>query len=207
MNKKQRDRKNKKRAIKVGEWKREGRTVRYVDVQFLMTVGGKTFAGKRFHYGRGRTTSACDLEQLASIIMMWEHTVNFGSTYADEFLKEVEGKIANRSGLTADQIFTKHWVNYRETIEEDFERKNKGVAGEWFCEHENDCLKNSTGMWLDSFFREPLPIKLAILYGIYRLGYETDGFDGMKKEIEEIPQYIKDIVDGIIASSRKDKED
>lgn len=48
---------------------------------------------------------------------------------------------------------------------------------------------------------------LKILYGIYRLWYETDGFDGMKKEIEEIPQYIKDIVDGIIASSRKAKEE
>lgn len=203
MNKKQRDRKNKKRAVKVGELKMKDRTVRYVDVQFLMTVGGKPYAGKRFHYRRGRSTSACDMEQLASIIMMWENAVDFGSTHADEFLHEVEGKIANRSGLTADEIFKKHWVNFRETIEEEFERKNKGVPGDWFCEHENDYLKHSTGMWLDSFFREPLPVKLAVLYGIYRIGYETDGFDGMRKELEEIPQHIKEIVDGMIAESKK----
>lgn len=178
-------------------------TIRYVDVQFLMTVGGKPYAGKRFHYRRGRSTSACDMEQLASIIMMWEKAVDFGSTHADEFLQEVEGKIANRSGLTADEIFKKHWVNFRETIEEEFERKNKGVPGDWFCEHENDYLKHSTGMWLDSFFRSPLPVKLAVLYGIYRIGYETDGFDGMRKELEEIPQHIKEIVDGMIAESKK----
>ena len=52
MTKKQRDRKNRKRAIKVGELSLKNRTVRYVEVQFLMKVGGKVFGGKRFHYRR-----------------------------------------------------------------------------------------------------------------------------------------------------------
>ncbi len=102
MNKKQRNRKNRNRAIKVGEWKTQDRTVRYVDVEFLMKVGGKVFGSKRFHYGRGRSTSAPDLEQLARIILRWEKTADFGTTHADDFIREVEGRIANRSGLTAD---------------------------------------------------------------------------------------------------------
>lgn len=204
MNKKQRDRKNRKRAIKVGEWKTKNRTVRYVDVQFLMKVGGKVFGSKRFHYNRGRSTSASDLEQLAQIILRWEKTVDFGTTNADDFLREVEGKIANRSGLTADEIIRKYWVNYRETVEQAFERDNKGNPDHWLYKSENDCLRTSAGMWLDSFFKEPLPLKLAVLYGIYRIGYATDGFDGMRQEIEQVPQYIKDIVDGMIEQSKKE---
>ena len=206
MNKKQRDRKNRKRAIKVGEWKTKNRTVRYVDVQFLMKVGGKVFGSKRFHYNRGRSTSASDLEQLAQIILRWEKTVDFGSTNADDFLHEVEGKIANRSGLTADEIIRKYWVNYRETVEQEFERDNKGNQDHWLYKNDNDCLRTSAGMWLNSFFHEPMPIKLAVLYGIYRIGYATDGFDGMRQEIEQMPQYIKDIVDGMIEQSKKKKD-
>jgi len=206
MTKKQRDRKNRKRAIKVGELSLKNRTVRYVEVQFLMKVGGKVFGGKRFHYKRGRSTSASDLEQLARIILSWENTVNFGSTHADEFLREVEGRIANRSGLTADELFRKYWVNYRETMEQEFERDNKGDAGHPLYQHENDCLRYSAAMWLNSFFNEPLPMKLALLYGIYRIGYAADGFDGMRQEIEQIPQTIRDIVDGMIEKS-KNKED
>ena len=206
MTKKQRDRKNRKRAIKVGELSLKNRTVRYVDVQFLMKVSGKVFGGKRFHYKRGRSTSASDLEQLARIIMSWEKTVDFGSTHADEFLREVEGRIANRSGLTADELFRKYWVNYRETVEQEFERDNMGAADHPLYQHENDCLKYSAAMWLNSFFNEPLPMKLALLYGIYRIGYAADGFDGMRQEIEQIPHTIRDIVDGIIEKS-KNKED
>ena len=206
MTKKQRDRKNRKRAIKVGELSLKNRTVRYVEVQFLMKVGGKVFGGKRFHYKRGRSTSASDLEQLARIIMSWEKTVDFGSTHADEFLREVEGRIANRSGLTADELFRKYWVNYRETVEQEFERDNMGAADHPLYQHENDCLKYSAAMWLNSFFNEPLPMKLALLYGIYRIGYAADGFDGMRQEIEQIPHTIRDIVDGIIEKS-KNKED
>lgn len=206
MTKKQRDRKNRKRAIKVGELSLKDCTVRYVDVQFLMKVGGKVFGGKRFHYQRGRSTSASDLELLARIIMSWEKTVDFGTTHADEFLREVEGRIANRSGLTADELFRKYWVNYRETVEQEFERDNKGVADHPLYQHENDCLKYRVTMWLHSFFNEPLPIKLALLYGIYRIGYAADGFDGMRQEIEQIPHTIRDIVDGMIVKS-KNKED
>lgn len=205
MTKKQRDRKNRKRAIKVGELSLKNRTVRYVEVQFLMKVGGKVFGGKRFHYKCGRSTSASDLEQLARIIMSWEKIVDFGSTHADEFLREVEGRIANRSGLTADELFRKYWVNYRETVEQEFERDNKGAADYPYYQHENDCLKYSAAMWLHSFFNEPLPMKLALLYGIYRIGYAADGFDGMRQEIEQIPHTIRDIVDGMIEKS-KNKE-
>lgn len=203
MKKKLRDRKNKKHAVKVGERKWGDKTVRYVDVQFQMKIGGKVFGNKRFHYNRGRYTSASDLEQLARLILSWEKTVNFGTTHADEFIREVEGKIANRSGLTADEIIRKYWVNYRETIEQEFERDNKGNPDHWLYKSENDCLRTSAGMWLDSFFREPLPLKLAVLYGIYRIGYASEGFEGMRQEIEQIPQYIRDIVDKMIVESKQ----
>jgi len=206
MNKKQRDRKNRNRAVKVGEWKMQDRTVRYVDVEFLMKVGGKVFGGKRFHYGRGRSTSASDLEQLARIILRWEKTVDFGTTHADDFLREVEGRIANRSGLTADEIIRKYWVNYRETVEQEFERDNKGNPDHWLYKNENDCLRTSAGMWLHSFFNEPLPLKLAVLYGIYRIGYATDGFDGMRQEIEQMPQSVRDLVDKMIVESKQKEE-
>ena len=207
MNKKQRDRKNRKKAIKVGEWKAKDHTAQYVDVEFLMRVGGKVFGGKRFHYNRGRSTSAFDLEQLAQIILRWEKTVDFGSTHADDFIREVEGKIANRSGLTADEIIQKYWVNYRETVEKQFESDNKGRPDHWLYKSENDCLRTSAGMWLDSFFHEPLPLKLAVLYGIYRIGYATDGFDGMRQEIEQMPQSIRDIVDKMIEESKKTEDE
>ena len=138
--------------------------------------------------------------------MSWEKIVDFGTTYADEFLREVEGRIANRSGLTADELFRKYWVNYRETVEQEFERDNKGAADHPLYQHENDCLKYSAATWLHNFFNEPLPMKLALLYGIYRIGYAADGFDGMRQEIEQIPHTIRDIVDGMIEKS-KNKED
>lgn len=204
MNKKQRDRKNRKREIRVKDVNFGARTVRFVDVQLLMKVGGKTYAGKRIHYRRGQQTSACDLEQLASIIMMWEKIVSDGSTYADDFLREVEGKIANHSGLTADEIFRKHWVNFRETIDEEFERKNKGLPGELWCEHENDYIKNMTGLSLDSFDRKPMPCKLAFLYGIMKLYYKGDDYDELKRDMDGLPQYLRDIVDGIIKKGTKE---
>ena len=175
-----------------------------MDVQILMTVGGKTYAGKRIHYRRGLQTSACDLEQLASIIMMWERIVSGGSTYADEFLREVEGKIANRSGLTADEIFRKHWVNFRETIDEEFERKNKGIPGELWCEHENDYIKNMTGLSLDAFDKKPMPCKLAFLYGIMKLYYKGDDYEELKRDMDGLPQYLRDIVDKMINEGKKE---
>lgn len=204
MNKKQRDRKNRKREIRVKDVNFGDRTVRFVDVQILMKVGGKTYAGKRIHYRRGRETSACDLEQLASIIMMWEHIVCEGVTHADEFLREAEGKIANRSGLTADEIFRKHWVNFRETIDEEFERKNKGIPGELWCEHENDYIKNMTGLSLDSFSRKPMPCKLAFLYGIMKLYYKGDDYDELKRDMDGLPQYLRNIVDKMIDEGKKE---
>lgn len=203
MKKKLRDRKNKKQSVKIGERKWGDKTVRYVDVQFQMKIGGKVFGGKRFHYNRGRYTSASDLEQLARLILSWEKTVDFGTTHADEFIREVEGKIANRSGLTADEIIRKYWVNYRETVEQEFERDNKGNPDHWLYKSENDCLRTSAGMWLDSFFHEPLPLKLAVLYGIYRIGYASEGFEGMRKDIEQIPESIRDIVDKMIEESKQ----
>jgi len=203
MKKKLRDRKNKKQSVKIGERKWGDKSVRYVDVQFQMKIGGKVFGSKRFHYNRGRYTSASDLEQLAQLILRWEKTVDFGTTHAHEFIREVEGKIANRSGLTADEIIRKYWVNYRETVEQEFERDNKGNPDHWLYKSENDCLRTSAGMWLDSFFREPLPLKLAVLYGIYRIGYASEGFEGMRKDIEQIPESIRDIVDKMIEESKQ----
>ena len=198
MNKKKRDRKNRKREIRVRDVNFGDRTVRFVDVQLLMKVGGKTYAGKRIHYRRGQHTMACDLEQLASIIMMWEQIVCGGSTYAYEFLSEAEGKIDNRSGLTADEIFQKHWVHFRETIDEEFERKNKGLPGTLFCEHENDYVKNMTGLSLDEFDRKPMPCKLAFLYGIMKLYYKGDDYDELRRDMDGMPKYLSDIVDGMI---------
>lgn len=206
MNKKQRNRKNRNRAVKVGELKMQDRTVRYVDVEFLMKVGGKVFGSKRFHYSHGQSTSASDLEQLARIILSWERIVDFGTTYANDFLHEVEGRIANRSGLTADEIFRKHWVNFRETIDEEFERKNKGIPGELWCEHENDYIKNKTGLSLDSFCRKPMPCKLAFLYGIMKLYYKGDDYDELKRDMDGLPQYLRDIVDKMIEEGTKQED-
>ena len=205
MNKKQRDRKNRKREIRVKDYRFGDRTVRFVDVQLLMKVGGKTYAGKRIHYRRGQQTQTCDLEQLASIIFMWEKIVSDGSTYADDFLREVEGKIANHSGLTADEIFRKHWVNFRETIDEEFERKNKGMSGELWCEHENDYIKNMTALSLDAFDKKPMPCKLAFLYGIMKLYYKDGEYAELKRDIDGLPQYLRDIVDEMINYSKKEK--
>lgn len=204
MNKKQRDRKNRKREIRIRDCNFGDKTVRFVDVQILMKVGAKTYAGKRIHYSRGRHTSACDLEQLASIIMMWEHIVCDGVTYADDFLHEAEGKIANRSGLTADEIFRKHWVNFRETIDEEFERKNKGIPGDLWCEHENDYIKYMTVLSLDDFDKKPMPCKLAFLYAIMKLYYKGDDYNELKCDLDEIPQYLRDIVDKIINEGKKE---
>ena len=203
MNKKQRDRKNKKRAIRIDHTRFRDHTIDSVEVQFIMTVGGKPYGSKRFHYRRGRSTNACDLEQLASIIMMWENAVSFGSTHADEFLREVEGKIANRSRLTADEIYRKHWVNFRETIDEEFERKNKGLPGTLWCEHENDYIRNMTAIELDGFDRMPMPLKLAFLYGIMKLYYKGNDYDDLKRDMDGLPQYLRDIVDGMIVEGKK----
>lgn len=204
MNKKQRDRKNRKRAIKVSEMEFRGRTMRYVDVTVLMKVGGKTYGGKRIHYRRGFQTSVSDLEQLASIILMWEKIVCDDNTHVYEFLREVEGKIENRSGLTADEIFRKHWVNFRETIDEEFERKNKGLPGTLWCEHENDYIKNMTGLSLDAFDKKPMPCKLAFLYGIMRLYYKGDDYDELKRDMDGLPQYLRDIVHEMIKEGTKE---
>jgi anti-sigma B factor antagonist len=92
------------------------------------------------------------------------------------------------------------------TFEQEFERDNKGNSDHWLYKNENDCLRTSAGMWLHSFFNNPLPLKLAVLYGIYRIGYATDGFDGMRQEIEQMPQSVRDLVDKMIEES-KQKED
>lgn len=204
MNKKQRNRKNQKREIRVNNVNFGDRTVRFVDVELLMKVGGKTYAGKRIHYGRSQSTSACDLEQLASIIMMWEKIVIGGSTYADDFLREAEGKIENRSGLTADEIFRKHWVNFRETIDEEFDRKNKGIPGQLWCEHENDYIMNTTALALDGFDKDPMPCKLAFLYGIMKLYYKGNDYDELKRDMDSLPQYLRGIVDKMINDEKKE---
>ena len=204
MNKKECNRRNRKREakIKAGKFGQNGHT--YVDMEFSMKIGGKLAGRKRLHYGRRRCTSAFDLEQLAEIVLMWEQQL-FQSTDFETVLQEAAQYLPSRLGLTPEQVFCRYWTDAAKTWEEEFNERNAGGGNEnaWWGKEKDDYLRYITNEELYSFQLSPMPVKLAYIYGIFRGFYSKGGFDELRYDIENTPQYIKNIVDSIMTREEK----
>jgi len=174
----------------------------YLTVSIHMRVDGKIMRRKEeTYYGRARETHAFDLDNFAQIIFMYEKMFCGGSTYAyDGLLQKMEKKLSKKDGITAESVFQKYWVNLEKTINDDFEEKNKGDNGEYaIFKQEGDYLKYGIVCHCDSFNRSALPIQYGFLYWLYK--YVMNGsMDEMKKELENVPQSIKDLVDNHLAN-------
>jgi hypothetical protein len=61
-----------------------------------------------------------------------------------------------------------------------------------------------TVLSLDAFDKEPMPCKLAFLYAIMKLYYKGDDYDELKRDMDGLPQYLRDIVDKMINEGKKE---
>lgn len=173
----------------------------FIEVSVKMAIGGQLYAGKKKFYKSSLSTCGTDLEQIAQIILTYERMYNLPNTNADYFLNAIKDKVTNKNGLSVDELIQKYWVNHKQTLEEEFEQRNKaGEEGRWWGPLENDYLKANAILWLEGFAKMPYPLQLAVLYGI---SYICGGRNDLNKELDNCPQWIRDIVDGMVVKNEQ----
>ena len=167
----------------------------HVEVKVSISIGGVLYDSKKTYYRKNIYTSGTDLEQLARIILMYQRMYGLEGGSAYDFLDEIKDKVENRNGLTVDQLMQKYYVNLKQTIEEEFNERNKaGAEYSWWGDMENDYLKYGVANWVENISNMPEPQRLACLYALSKLCGDAEG---IKKEIDNCPQWLKELVDGM----------
>jgi hypothetical protein len=164
----------------------------FVRVTVNLQVEGKTIGGFQKMYGRGRETGVMSMNELAQILFLYEKMHQFGATYTPEILKEFEKYLPYKDGETADSLFEKFWINTKKTIQEDFDRKNKGEGN--FYPVENDYLKYELASIVNYFVKWPTQLKYGFLYYLYKYVFNSS-LDEIKEDLGNVPEFIKNIID------------
>jgi hypothetical protein len=172
----------------------------FLRVSIHMMIDGELINMKKVKYQRGSETIACTLDDLGRIIFMWERMFSGGSTYAmDGFLQKAEKKLPKKNNETAQSVFEKYWINLEKTINQEFEELNKGDndPDATLFPEVNDYLTFLISQECRGFNLAPLPIQYGFLYWLFK--YVMNGsIDEIQTEINNVPDYIKEIVDNKI---------
>ncbi len=162
---------------------------------------------KKTYYGRGSETYCYTLDDFASTIFHWEKMFSPHSTYAyDGLLQQMEKKLPKKDGETAESVFQKYWVNLKQTINKDFEDKNKGEGAKEYAMFpvEGDYLKFLIASNCQDFNNAPLPVKYGFLHWFFK--YVMHGsIEEFKADLNNIPEEIKKLVDTVIVKQSKKK--
>jgi glutamine synthetase len=179
----------------------------YVDIVFTWEINGKPYQKKvKRLYSRGRGQSAFDLESAAAAMYMWDRICCRGTTYAREALAKLEKILPSRDGATAESLFQKYWIHSEETIEEEFEKVAKRYIESGWCTTFEEYLKSEIAHLCDSFSKSPLSAKQGWLYFLYKY-YENSSVEEIRKDIEQIPEKIKQMVEELISESNERQEE
>lgn len=178
----------------------------YLTVALQLKVDGRVVRSKkRTYYGRTKNTHAFTLDRFAKIIFMYDHIFGGGLTYAyDGLLQTMEKKLPKKDNETAESVFRKYWISFKETIDKEFVENNKGKKNkenEIFPE-DNDYLKYCIFSICENFEKQPLPVKYGFLYWFYKYAMNSS-IEEIKKDLENIPSEIKNIVDSLIVKKNK----
>lgn len=180
----------------------------FVHITRILKIDGYIADKHEIVYGRSSTTSAFDLEDVARLLYMWEIMEGSGATYAVDYIPKLAKKLPSRNGLTPQQLFEKYWVNNQESAQEEFELLNKGVEGEYTSwKKENDYLKYLISTTLEMFEKSPLFVKYGVFYALVKYYFKGKIEEMYTDFYENVPQYVKDMVDNEIVGPQKPKSD
>jgi hypothetical protein len=179
----------------------------YVDIVFTWEINGKPYQKKvKRLYSRGRGQSAFDLESAAIAMYMWDRICSSGGTYAREALEKLEKVLPSRDGTTAESLFEKYWIRPEKTIEEEFEKVAKRYIESGWCTTFEEYLKSEIANLCDSFSKTSQPARQGWLYFLYKY-CEKSSIEEIRKDIEEIPEKIKQMVEELISESNERQEE
>jgi hypothetical protein len=177
----------------------------FIRVSIHLKVDGKIARSQqKTYYARGRETHCFTFNDFARVIFMWDQRFDGSSTYAmDGLMQKMAKKLPKKKNETAESVFQKYWVNLEKTINEDFIRINKGGKQKYLpFPEENDYLKYSIITICENFQRMPLPVKYGFLYWFYTY-VMNNSIEEIKKDIENIPDSIKQIVESVLIHKKK----
>ena len=181
----------------------------YITITMRLEVEGQLqHEEKKTYHARGRECPVFTLEDFARILFLYNHIFDSSATYiCDGLLQEMEEKLPKQKDETAKSLFMKYWVNLKQTINDDFDERNKGEKGHPLYPEENDYLKRCIAGLCDSFVNKPLPVQYGFIWYMYKF-IMNESYDEIKQEINNVPEYIKRIVDKMIsdATARHDAE-
>jgi hypothetical protein len=182
-----------------------------VKVSVLLAIDGRLEQGNdNLRYTTGRETWAFTLDDMARIVFVWEKLLNAGGTYAmDGFLEYAEKKLPKKDGETAESTFQKYWVNYKQTLNDEYEKLNKGELDSLFPE-ENDYLTHEIAGICKLMVNLPNPISYGFLHFVHQYVYNGD-VKQYEADLANIAPYIKKLVDNRVidqkAYKRQGQED
>lgn len=172
-------------------------TKEYITVSIHVKIEGELHKMKEVRYQRGKETFAFTLDDFARIIFFWEKIYGSGCTYAmDGFLQKAEKKLPKKEGETAQSVFEKYWVNRKKTMEAEFAERNKGDKDDKYpiFPEEDDYLTFQIIELCRSINDSPMPIKHGFMYWFYKYLMD-ENISQIEKDIKEIPDFIKKLVD------------
>ena len=174
----------------------------YITVTMRLEVEGQLQQEeKKTYHAQGRECPVFTLEDFARILFLYNHIFDSSTTYIyDGLLQEMEEKLPKQKDETAKSLFMKYWVNLNQTINEDFEKMNKGEGHPLYPE-ENDYLRRCVAGLCDSFANQPFPVQYGFIWYLYKF-IMNESIEEIQQEINNVPEYIKCIVDKMISDAK-----
>ena len=167
---------------------------KYVKVEFSLKINGNLITSKETTFlERTQTGGVFSLDKLAEIMFLYERILGNGSTFAQNVLKEYEGKLPAPEGETSKTLFDKYWTNYKSTMESMFEVENNGGAQKLFSAMGQFAIY-AIYQQCEGLETAPLQVKQGFLYWFFKY-YLGDDILELHNQLSKIPQFVKDIVD------------
>lgn len=174
--------------------KREARGADYLEFTVQYLVDG-VVEGKRVDFYRGVNIFPHSFEWFLTHCMIVESLRNPGGTNLDLVIDQYSKKF-RITEAEKERLMQKYWHKKQETIAD--------IVKQWtnqereFHGGEEMFIAHMMGGALRKFEFAPVEIKYGILYWIFAYHQHGD-FDELRKDIENVPQKIRDLVDSFTA--------
>lgn len=150
--------------------------------------------GKHVEFERGVGAGVPPFDFFLQCCMIIEHYRHPGGTNLD-YMIDRYAKAFKISPEEKARLMDKYWHKKKRTVAE--------IVASWtkfdreFFKSEEVFIKYMMSNALRGFETEPVEIKYGVLYFIFKY-HEKGDFEELKKDIENVPERIRTLVDGLI---------
>jgi hypothetical protein len=164
----------------------------YLSLKFSFEIDGKLKGKKIFKHiiGTSKEPIAFTLEDVARQYAIGESIANVSGTSLDYVLddcKEFFGASDEDVKVLMDKYWHKKQVTFKELIDSYKPFVKEDTA-------ESALVQDAMHRLIDKFSRAPFEIKRGLIYTVFKHFNDSD-MANMQKDIDNTPQYLKDIID------------